>query len=612
MFNRKLIFLTAVLTVFLPVLAFADGAVDLPQTGQTKCYDTAGAEILCTGTGQDGEIQAGVAWPEPRFIVDGDCVIDNLTGLMWARDGNLTGYMKWNPAIDYANNLTLCGYSDWRLPNINELDSLMNADVSNTAIWLNGQGFTNVQSNDYWSSTTGTFYTGGAWVKAMGWHGYGVLGDKYGNFYVWPVRSGQSGIISLPKTGQTTSYREGDDGDLEMGVAWPSPRFTDNGNGTVTDNLTGLMWLKDTNCIKTNYPAFDSDGAVTWQNALDFVKGINNGTYSQCGAGYSDWRLPNRKELRSLIDYSRYGPVLPAGHPFTNVQSVYYHWSSTTYAYYTYKAWMVHMWYGYVEGNHKFVDYYVWPVRSGQVSGSFDYYCDGDSDGYISSSVSGTCQGTGCVPAGCQTVVGDDCNDNNPAINPGAADSNCNGIDDNCNGTADENYVPTNTTCGIGACQSSGLLICQNGSTVDTCIAGSPTAETCNNLDDNCNGSVDEDVYVFGVFQQPINADGSSIFKAGSTIPVKIILTDCSGQSISTATVTIAVYKITDAILGTEEELLVESPGNANTGNLYRYDATKGQYIYNLSTKGYTQGTYKVYAKPNDGSSYSVMFSLKQ
>ena len=82
-------------------------------------------------------------------------------------------------------------------------------------------------------------------------------------------------------------------------------------------------------------------------------------------------------------------------------------------------------------------------------------------------------------------------------------------------------------------------------------------------------------------------------------------------QCIPTATATIAVNKITDAVLGTVEELQVESSGSANTGNLFRYDTTAGQYIFNLSTKGYTKGTYKVYAKPDNGQSYSVVFSLK-
>ena len=73
------------LLVFLTSFAFA-GTVNLPKTGQTKCYDTSGNEIDCAGTGQDGEIQAGVEWPEPRFADYGNgTVMDNLTGLMWAK-----------------------------------------------------------------------------------------------------------------------------------------------------------------------------------------------------------------------------------------------------------------------------------------------------------------------------------------------------------------------------------------------------------------------------------------------------------------------------------------------------------------------------------------------
>ena len=64
-------------------------SVNLPQTGQTKCYDAEGAEITCAGTGQDGEKQAGMPWPNPRFTAgtgaEADCMIDNLTGLMWPK-----------------------------------------------------------------------------------------------------------------------------------------------------------------------------------------------------------------------------------------------------------------------------------------------------------------------------------------------------------------------------------------------------------------------------------------------------------------------------------------------------------------------------------------------
>jgi hypothetical protein len=160
----------------------------------------------------------------------------------------------------------------------------------------------------------------------------------------------------VPKTGQTASYATGDDGDLEKGVAWPTPRFTDNGNGTVTDNLTGLIWLKNANCF----------GARNWTQALSDANTLNSG---ECGLGdgssEGDWRLPNVRELQSLIDYGCYSPALPSGHPFTGVQSSLY-WSSTTRAYYTSFAWNVDLRVGYVYRNLKTVTFYVWPVRGGQ------------------------------------------------------------------------------------------------------------------------------------------------------------------------------------------------------------------------------------------------------
>jgi len=173
----------------------------------------------------------------------------------------------------------------------------------------------------------------------------------------------------VPKTGQTTSYITGDDGDLEKGVAWPNPRFTDNGDGTVTDNLTGLIWLKDANCMATNYPSFDNDGtagdgAVTWSHAFSFISEINVGVFSNCGDGNTDWRLPNYKELLSLIDAENFFPALPTGHPFTNVAQLYY-WSSTTLAALPGSlAWIVYIdGGGYVDSDYVTSWYYVWPVR---------------------------------------------------------------------------------------------------------------------------------------------------------------------------------------------------------------------------------------------------------
>ena len=157
----------------------------------------------------------------------------------------------------------------------------------------------------------------------------------------------------VPITGQVTSYETGDDGDLKMGVSWPDPRFADNGDGTVRDNLTGLIWLKNADCF----------GSPTWYGALDASNSLADG---ECGlsdgSSPGDWHLPNLRELHSMIDFSNYLPALPSGHPFTNVQSSFY-WSGNTVADYTLHAWTVSMSYGLVYDRNKDYIYYVWPVR---------------------------------------------------------------------------------------------------------------------------------------------------------------------------------------------------------------------------------------------------------
>ena len=174
------------------------------------------------------------------------------------------------------------------------------------------------------------------------------------------------GPAPVPVTGQTTSYATGDDGDYEFGVAWPNPRFTDNGNGTVTDNLTGLIWLKDANCF----------GPRTWAQALSDCNGLASDSCGLTnGSNAGDWRLPNRNELNSLVDVRYDTPALcnTAGtgkwtnnDPFINVNYVYYYWSSTTNALSTFAAWNVYMYNGDVYSGHlKSFGYYVWPVGGG-------------------------------------------------------------------------------------------------------------------------------------------------------------------------------------------------------------------------------------------------------
>jgi hypothetical protein len=171
-------------------------SVALPETGQATCYNATGAVILsCTGTGQDGDLKAGVAWPAPRFVVGtgatADCVTDNLTGLMWTQDGNLpAGTRTWQLALDYANGLTLCGFSDWRLPNRKELRSLINYGLANNATALNTLGFTNVQTFYYWSSSSIAGSVADARIVDMS-DGNVNAENKAASFYVWPVRAGQ-------------------------------------------------------------------------------------------------------------------------------------------------------------------------------------------------------------------------------------------------------------------------------------------------------------------------------------------------------------------------------------------------------------------------------------
>jgi hypothetical protein len=239
-----------------------------------------------------------------------------------------------------------------------ELESLENAQAANSASWLNAQGFTSVQSSYYWSASTQALSTNAAWILDM--QGGGVTNNvKAGSNHVWPVRGGKDGPAQTWRTGQTTSYADGDDGALEIGVDWPVPRFTDNGNGTVTDYLTGLIWLKNADCF----------GQRTWSQALSDCNNLDSGSCGLTdGSAAGDWRLPNRKELFSLIDYSRHGPALSQGHPFSNVQSSFY-WSDSTFAYITTNAWVVYMNNGYHSYSYKSFSDYVWPVRGGQ-SGS--------------------------------------------------------------------------------------------------------------------------------------------------------------------------------------------------------------------------------------------------
>ena len=196
------------------------------------------------------------------------------------------------------------------------------------------------------------------------------------------------GMARLRRTGQTSCYDNagtvvacgtgiglGQDGDVQLGVVWPNPRFTDNGDGTVTDNLTGLIWLAAASC---------GAGVMTWQAALDFANTLFDGSVAHgggdCGlsdgSGVGAWRVPNVLEMMSLANFGFADPIIPdtagTGHcdggtpcPFSAPLSELF-WTSTSdnngadYAYY---------WSGTdarLSSDPKTAQRHVWTVRGGQ------------------------------------------------------------------------------------------------------------------------------------------------------------------------------------------------------------------------------------------------------
>jgi hypothetical protein len=170
-------------TYAFPVRGTTSGPAPVWRTGQATSYSP----------GDDGDLQAGVAWPEPRFEITGTnnaCVFDNLTGLMWVRQPGMGFSSSWQGALTYANDLILCGFDDWRMPNRKELWSLAHYGVTDTAAYLIGQGFVDILPEAYWSSTSQSG-TQDAWINHFD-YGRVVAFDKTSQDggHSWAVRAG--------------------------------------------------------------------------------------------------------------------------------------------------------------------------------------------------------------------------------------------------------------------------------------------------------------------------------------------------------------------------------------------------------------------------------------
>ena len=338
----------------------------IPDTGQTKCYNTGGDEIPCPQPGeafygQDAQYegparsytklgQNGVELPDTATQAEGWIMTrDNVTGLIWEiktddgtihdKDNAYTWYDS-NPATnggyagtpgnstdteDFINALNaqhFGGFADWRMPTIKELSSLVNSSIADPGPAIDTARFSHTMSSGYWSSTTIAGNTYYAWLVSFN-GGYVNNYNKSNSYYVRAVRGSRL-----------------------------TSNLIDNKDGTVTDTETGLMWQKAT-----------APGTYTWQQALAYAEGLELPT-----GGYTDWRLPNRNELQTLVDYSI---NIPAIDPILQTNTLpYSYWSSTTLASITGRAWRVGFHGGNVYDYGKSDSYYVRAVRAGQ-SGPF-------------------------------------------------------------------------------------------------------------------------------------------------------------------------------------------------------------------------------------------------
>lgn len=325
-------------------------AANLGATGQTASY----------AAGDDGALQKGVPWPGPRFVDRQDgTVTDSLTGLVWLKDVGCFAPAVWAAALADANQLASgkCGLvdnseaGDWRLPNLVEFESVIDVSASSPAL-TPGSPFVHAAEIAYWTSTG---YFGGQQGSPLAW-AIGMNDGRYINDGVtnvkttaqngvWAVRGSSAGAVKLQATGLfQPPLSAGDDGNLQMGVGLVSPRFIDDGNGTLTDTLTGLVWLRMADCIQSN-----------WAGALSQVNALASG---QCrlsdGSQPGAWRMPNRKEMQSLADrnqnneadYFNFQFQNPDGSVFQgplllNFAGYQYYWTSTTDAANTAEAWSV-------------------------------------------------------------------------------------------------------------------------------------------------------------------------------------------------------------------------------------------------------------------------------
>lgn len=307
------------------------------DTDQTKFFN----ELVEIPSPQPGEAfygqDAGFTGIQPSYQDNGDGTVTDLnTGLMWQQN-LFSGKLTYEEAVDGAEDFDQAGYTDWRLPAIKELYSLIDfCGIDPSGYEGNDvSGLTPFIDTDYFEFRYGDPENGERLIDAQYVSSTEYVGTTMsGDFTVFGVNfadgriKGYGTILPGPGGGQEKTFEvryvrgNPDYGDND---------FIDNGNGTISDLATGLMWS-----------AQDNGTGLTWQEALAWVEQQNVSQY----LGYSDWRLPNIKELQSIVDYSRAPDVTGSAalDPVFSISTIInpggeidypYFWSGTTHENYT-------------------------------------------------------------------------------------------------------------------------------------------------------------------------------------------------------------------------------------------------------------------------------------
>ncbi len=306
----------------------------MTQTKQIKCFNDLGELSSCPSEGQPfhGQDYTYSSGATLSYRDNGDGTVTDLnTGLMWQQA--TLDKVTWEEAVSGAETFDLAGYTDWRLPTIKELFSLIHFDA-----YLG-------QSEETCKPYVDTDYFEVGFGDADA--GERLLDAQYlsSNEYVNLTMEGEHAVFGVNFIdgrikGYGTTYP--DSGNPKYFFVWYvrgteafTNDFVDNGDNTVTDNATGLMWTKFDSGTYDGTAGTQGDGRMDWEESLKWCEDLVH-------AGYSNWRMPNAKELQSILDYSR-APKDAAGSvaaidPTFNISvgldspngEYPYHWASTT------------------------------------------------------------------------------------------------------------------------------------------------------------------------------------------------------------------------------------------------------------------------------------------